>query len=119
MATLASTPLVIGTTVTARIERAESRKNIFLLWLEGYDVPVIASKQIVADDFYVHKSQFVGVTATVTPTQATNGQLPGFLANIDLPAAGANSNALVMFKQQSAARYQAASLYAVSAAEEV
>lgn len=122
MATLATTQtidFVINQSVSARIERAESRKNIFLLWLEGSNVPLIVNKQIVAEDGFMHKSQFAGLTVTATPTQATNGQLPGFLANVDLPLANLSTNSLLAYKQQAAARYQSASLYAVSAAEEV
>lgn len=121
MATIATDKkeFVLNESVTARIERAESRKNIFLIWLEGYDVPVIVSKSIMADDFYVHKSQLNGVLATVTPTQPSNGTQPSFLANVDIAPANANNNQLVLYKQQAAIRYQQAAQYNQTVAEEV
>lgn len=119
MATLAATPLAIGTTLTAKIERVTTLTNSFIVFLEGQTEGIFLSKKTAAEDFYVHRSQLVGIEATVTIRDKSSGQQTGWLGNFDLPVANANGNKLVMFKQQRAANYQSAVMYAVAAVEEV
>lgn len=116
MATTPASKLVIGTKVSLKITSVLSRGKAFVVFLEGEETPVIIAKRNAIEDGYVHRSQLVGITADITPTQKTNGTSDGWLASVELPMAAMSTNPLLTERQRIADKYAMAGLYA---AEEV
>lgn len=114
-----ATKLVANTKVKLKIVNALSRGKAFVLFLEGEDTPVILARRNAAEDGYIHRTQLIGVTGDFTPTQATNGGQPGWLASIELPLAQMSTNPLLQNRQAVADRYAMANLYAIPTSEEV
>lgn len=110
--------LVIGTPITLTIKGALSRGKVFVLFFNEVETPVLLAKSIAAEDGYVHRSQFVGVKATVTATQPSNGGMDGMLGEVDLPMANVSNNSLLADRQQVANKLAMAKVYATNVAEE-
>lgn len=102
----------------AKVSNVLSRGKVFVMFFEGMDEPVLLPKVIAAEDGYVHRTQLAGLTVDVTPTQASNGTMPGFLGTVDLPMAGYSNNALLATRQNTANNYAMAKLYAAATVEE-
>lgn len=95
----------------AKIVNVLSRSKSFIVFFEGETAPVILAKVIAAEDGYVHRTQLMGLTVNVTPTQASNGTQPGFLGTIELPMANVSGNQLLAHRQNRANDYALAQLY--------
>jgi hypothetical protein len=102
----------VGEAKVAKIVKALDRGKIFVLHFEGMTKPVILSQRLAHKDGYVHRTQFNGVTATVTVTEDSNNAAnPAFIGDVDLPLANVSTNGLLAQRQNTANNYLTAVLY--------